>query len=108
MGEDNVLHLRGVAAFQHKRELLAAHHALALVGAAECIDPGARPGLTGSGETQDQQCTAGILRDDLLQQLVVLLEVIRVLAVNREVHQRCARLRIVRVPEFLQLAVHAT
>ena len=107
MREHDVPHLIGAAVFEHEGYLLAAHGFVPVVKLAVSGNPSARDRLV-TIDRKDQQTTAGMLAGDLRQQAGVLLKRCRVLAVDREVHQRGPGARVVRAPQFLQGLVHAT
>jgi hypothetical protein len=71
MGEHDILHLRGITALKHKRDLLTAHDLPALVGTAERIDPGARTLRPGIRQAGDEQGSAGVLGRDFAEKFVI-------------------------------------
>jgi hypothetical protein len=71
VGEDDVLHLRGITAFQDKTELLAAHGLLALIRAAQRLNPRTCTRRLCLGQCENEQSAAGMLGGDVLEQVVV-------------------------------------
>jgi hypothetical protein len=72
VGEDDVLHLRGITALEHKAELLTAYDLLSLIRAAQRLNPrpcARRPRLR---QGKNEQSTAGMLGGDVSEQIVVL------------------------------------
>jgi hypothetical protein len=107
MGEDNVLHLRGIPAFEHKADLFAADDLFALIGAAQRLDPGPCTRRLSFWQGEDEEGATGMLRSHIIEQVVVGQKLAAVLGVDGQIDERSTGLGFIPFPKLFEGTINA-